>query len=142
MTTEIQILARTIYGEARGEYNRVNGGVGALIAVANVVLNRAKQNTWFGKTIPEVCRKPWQFSCWNARDPNFKLLQKEVIQDPVFEVCLRVAEKVIKGEWPDLTQGCDHYYAISRPCPPPWAVGKKPKYQIGQHLFFDLRMEN
>lgn len=140
MTADIQVLARTIYGEARGEYNRPNGGIKSLIAVASVVLNRVKQKSWFGKTIKEVCLKPWQFSCWNASDANFSHLQSEVIQDPVFKICLMVAEKVIKEEWGDVTQGCDHYYATSLKNPPRWAVNSKPKCQIGQHLFFDLRM--
>ncbi|WP_032112221.1 cell wall hydrolase [Candidatus Paracaedibacter symbiosus] len=139
MTPDIQILARTIYGEARGEYNKVNGGIAALIAVANVVVNRTKQRTWFGKTIAEVCQKPWQFSCWNVNDPNLRLLQANTILDPIFEVCLMVATKVIQGEWPDLTKGCDHYYAVSLKTPPPWAQGRVPKCQIGQHLFFDLK---
>lgn len=139
MTSDIQILARTIYGEARGEYNKVSGGIGALIAIANVVMNRVKQRTWYGTTIREVCQKPWQFSCWNANDPNFSLLQAEIISDPMFEVCLQVAEKVIHGTWPDLTKGSDHYYATSLKIPPRWAAGRKPKCQIGQHLFFDLK---
>lgn len=33
MTDEMDILARTIYGEARGEYTHPEGGLGALIAV-------------------------------------------------------------------------------------------------------------
>lgn len=139
MTSDIQILARTIYGEARGEYSKVGGGIGSLIAIANVVMNRLKQRTWYGATIQEVCHKPWQFSCWNINDPNFCLLQAKIIRDPIFEICLNVAEKVIHGVWPDLTHGSDHYYARSLKTPPRWAIGQIPKCQIGQHLFFDLR---
>lgn len=141
MMSDIQILARTIYGEARGEYKKVNGGLSALIAVANVVINRTKQKNRFGRTVTEVCQKPWQFSCWNANDPNFPLIKQDIIMDHVFEVCLMIAGKVINEEWPDLTKGCDHYYAVSLQKPPYWAQGKTPKCQIGQHLFFDLRTE-
>lgn len=139
MISDIQILARTIYGEARGEYNKSNGGIGALIAIANVVMNRLKQKSWYGNTIREVCQKPWQFSCWNDNDPNLCVLRAETIIDPVFEICLQVSEKVIAGTWPDLTKGSDHYYATSLKIPPRWALGRLPKCQIGQHLFFDLR---
>lgn len=61
---DIDILARTIYGEARGEPWE------GKIAVAWVVRNRAERGGWWGDTIREVCLKPWQFSCWNETDPN------------------------------------------------------------------------
>lgn len=137
MAADIQILARTIYGEARGEYRHVLGGLAALIAVGNVVINRLNQKTWYGQTIQEVCQKPWQFSCWNVNDPNFKLLQAELIMDPMFDICLKVAEGVIAKQWPDLTDGCDHYHVTT--IKPKWAVGVAPKRQIGRHQFYDLR---
>jgi spore germination cell wall hydrolase CwlJ-like protein len=138
MRSEIQILARTVFGEARGEYQKVSGGISALIAIANVVINRVNKKTWYGQTVSEVCLKPSQFSCWNTNDPNFPVINKDTIEDPIFNICLTVADKVIKGEWPDLLNGCDSYYAASMKDPPYWAQGKKPKRQIGQHLFFDI----
>lgn len=139
MTAETQILARTIYGEARGEYAKQTGGLSSLIAVANVVMNRVKQKTWYGSTVQEVCQKPWQFSCWNMNDPNFNLLNSDVIMDPLFDLCVEVADKVIKGQWPDITKECDHYYSTSMKSSPKWAIGKSPKCQIGNHLFFNSR---
>ncbi len=59
---EVDVLTRTIYGEARGEYHRHDGGMAALIAVGNVVMNRLKAKTWYGLTIKEICQKPFQFS--------------------------------------------------------------------------------
>jgi hypothetical protein len=56
---DVDTLARTIYGEARGE-NMLGKR-----AVAHVILNRVKANSWWGKTIAGVCRYKWQFSCWN-----------------------------------------------------------------------------
>ncbi len=38
-------LARTLYGEARGEYHRQDGGILAFYAVAHVILNRLKEPT-------------------------------------------------------------------------------------------------
>ncbi|MES2252810.1 MAG: cell wall hydrolase, partial [Pseudomonadota bacterium] len=73
---DIDILARTIYGEARGEYGRVDGGLAALIAVGNVIVNRTQQQTWFGRTVRDVCLKPYQFSCWNRNDPNLPKLME------------------------------------------------------------------
>ncbi len=134
---EIQILARTIFGEARGEYYRVDGGLASLIAIANVIKNRQKQQTWYGKTIVEICQKPYQFSCWNTDDPNLKLIAT-TITDPLFDICLNVAERVIKDDWPDLTQGCDHYHASTMSTFPVWSLTAKPKIKIGRHIFYDL----
>ena len=54
---DIDVLARTIYGEARGE------SISGMEAVASVVLNRVafskrRRRYWWGNTITEVCRKP------------------------------------------------------------------------------------
>jgi N-acetylmuramoyl-L-alanine amidase len=137
---DVQILARTIFGEARGEYYRVEGGLASLIAVANVVKNRQRQKTWYGRTIGEVCLKPYQFSCWNPHDPNQKLITAPIL-DPLFDVCLVVADNVIKDQWPDLTRGCDHYHASTLSVLPSWALSAKPKLKIGHHLFYQLSKE-
>ena len=70
---ETDILARTIYGEARGE------SISGMEAVASVVLNRVafanrRGRFWWGNSIAEVCRAPKQFSCWNRNDPNYRLI--------------------------------------------------------------------
>lgn len=136
---EINILARTIYGEARGEYKRIDGGVASFIAIANVVMNRLSQKTWYGTSIREVCQKPFQFSCWNPGDPNRDLLVADVLTDPVFYHCYDVALKVANGLWPDLTEGCDHYHAHRMTVYPKWSRGVKPKIRIGGHVFYRLR---
>jgi spore germination cell wall hydrolase CwlJ-like protein len=135
---DIDILARTIYGEARGEYHHPRGGLSAYIAVGNVVMNRLKQKSWFGHSIRDVCLKPFQFSCWNHDDPNYKLLQNPPLNDALFHTCKKVAEGVIMHKWPDLTQGADHYYCDSMKMAPSWAVGHKPVVIIGRHRFFKL----
>ncbi len=134
---ENDILARTIYGEARGEYEHVDGGISALIGVGNVVMNRVKaQKSHYGKSIQEVCQKPFQFSCWNVGDPNRAILMRERISDPVFTLCFEVATRVALGEWPDLTKGSDHYHAFS--ILPHWARGQKPKVRLAGHIFYRL----
>jgi spore germination cell wall hydrolase CwlJ-like protein len=137
-SNEIDILARTIYGEARGEYGG-EGGLASLIAVGNVVMNRLRAKRGYGKTIGEVCQKPQQFSCWNHRDPNYVLLRQEEISDPIFSVCYNVATKVAHGEWPDLTKGSDHYHATYLHPIPAWAREVTPKVRIAQHIFYQLR---
>ena len=65
------ILARTLWGEARGE------GAAGQIAVAWTIRNRVfdgKTNSWWGEGYAGVCQKPYQFSCWNKTDPNYQFL--------------------------------------------------------------------
>jgi hypothetical protein len=64
-----QIMGLTIYGEARGEIDE------GKIAVGTVILERVDKQGWMGKTIQEVCLKPYQFSCYLPSDPNFPKLK-------------------------------------------------------------------
>ena len=133
MKAEIDVLARTIFGEARGE------GYEGMEAVACVIINRVKSGVrWWGDTIITVCLKPWQFSCWNANDPNKKIALEVTKTNPVFSMALDIAEKAVAGDWEDVTNGADHYHAKKMKEPPQWAVGKKPVAKIGNHLFFHL----
>ena len=73
MSQDEDILARTLYGEARGEK------IAGMEAIASVILNRLafsrqKNGYWWGNTITEICRKPYQFSCWNQDDVNYQKL--------------------------------------------------------------------
>ncbi len=132
---DLNIFARTLYGEARGEY--ALSGPASLIAVANVILNRLKRGGKYGKTFIEVCLKPRQFSCWNTSDPNRSLLQQEdLIKDPLFKFCQQVVHKVNQGIWPDLTRNSDHYHATS--CKPYWSKSGKIKLRLGNHIFYKL----
>lgn len=60
-----QIMALTIYGEARGESTE------GKIAVGSVILERVDHRLWDGRTIQEVCLRKWQFSCFLENDRNF-----------------------------------------------------------------------
>ena len=133
---EIDILARTLYGEARGEYKRVDGGIVSLLAVASVIKNRSLRGGWFGQTIKEICLKPHQFSCWNVNDPNRSILEAVTMKDVIFQQCMVVAQKVMNYEWPDVTWGSDHYHANY--VMPAWAIAQKPRFKIGCHLFYKL----
>ena len=137
---DIEVLAQTIYGESRGEWNYLEGGLSPLIAVGNVVVNRLRQQTWYGKSIEEVCRKPQQFSCWNKGDKNLQaimILAHEKLNS-VYNTCLRVAEGVLYKDWPDLTKGSTHYCSTFLEQKPFWATGLSPQVKIGHHLFFKI----
>lgn len=126
---DLDILARTIYGEARGEPFE------GRIAVGRIIINRWQSGRWFaGKTIAETCRKPWQFSCWNASDPNRAKLSAISPTDPTMQECIRAAEAAERGDGPDWLTGCTHYHTTA--VRPDWAAGKTPAGQIGAHLFY------
>lgn len=124
---DLEVMARTIYGEARGE------SFTGQVAVGNVILNRARRGGWFGASIAAVCQKPWQFSCWNANDPNRdKLLAVDLTSEALrtaVQACLAAVER-------DLTSGSTHYYA-KHIAPPAWAKGLRPAFSEGGHLFFN-----
>ncbi len=128
----LDTLARTLYGEARGE------SVRGKEAVAAVVLNRVERAAgrphWWGSTVVEVCRKPWQFSCWNPNDPNRDKLLAVGPGDPQFDVCRRIARRALTGVLEDPTGGATHYHA--RGLMPDWADGRSPSAVIGNHLFY------
>ena len=130
--SQVDILARTLYGEARGE------GLIGIEAVANVIMNRvalSKQYTlWWGKSIEEVCLKPFQFSCWTPSDNNFYKLIRVSSDDDVFRMCLRVAQRAVSGTLSDITKGATHYHR--KDVSPAWARRLIPVFEYKNHLFY------
>lgn len=128
------ILARTLWGEARGE--ELTGQ----IAVAWTIRNRVFDGTaksWWGEGYAGVCLKAWQFSCWNKNDPNYAYLSgakpipfRELAQAKI------AADHVIAGTAPDPTNGATHYYATTMAKPPTWAKSAKQTLKLGHHVFF------
>jgi N-acetylmuramoyl-L-alanine amidase len=132
------IMAQTLYGEARGEYPKKEGGLASLIAVGNVITNRARKGGYFGKSITEVCLKPYQFSCWNEGDPNRVIIRAIPPDDQIFALCLKTAQNLIQAIWPDLTKGSDHYHSAFMKSLPFWVKGRDPQVKIGNHIFYKL----
>lgn len=133
---EVDVLARTLWGEARSE------GHFGMEAVASVVLNRVKLaqsrggKYWWGANIIQVCQKPYQFSCWNRSDPNFQKLQNVDQDNLYFRTAQRIARRAVIDRLPDGTGGATHYHAdyVS----PYWAQGEQPTARIGRHIFYRL----
>lgn len=131
----VDVLARTIWGEARGE------GSAGMQGVANVILNRVKiaedkGKFWWGNNIIQVCQKPYQFSCWNRSDPNFRILQAVTESDLYFATAVRIARRAVAEVLPDLTSGATHYHEQS--IAPYWARAEKPCAVIGRHKFYRI----
>ena len=131
--SDVITMAKTIYGEARGE--QMEGQ----IAVGWVIKNRASaahRRAHFGDGTPRsACLAPFQFSCWNSSDPNSAVLRRMKSSDPKLRPFITLARSVLQGTDPDPTYGATHYYALSIALPR-WAIGKAPTTTIGQHRFF------
>ena len=104
------ILARTLWGEARGET------LAGQIAVAWTIRNRVNDGrlkSWWGEGYAGVCQAPYQFSCWNKNDPNHASLSGAKAM-PLRELAQAriVADQVIDGKVPDPTGGATHYLSL------------------------------
>lgn len=134
-SADIDVLARTIYGEARGEDDE------GKIAVACVVLNRITSGvTWWGYDVQTVCKKPYQFSCWNVGDPNRSIIMAASKKDPVFAKCLSIASDAVRRKLIDATNGADSYKRTGTTAS--WAKNLTPVATIGHHEFYVTRTGN
>ena len=128
---EILTLARTLYGEARGEPKE------GIEAVANVILNRVRSER-YPKTVAKVCLQRLQFSCWNDSDPNRRKIAKLMPGDnPIFDMILEIAARAVLGGLPLLVAGALHYHAKN--VNPSWvrnSPGATLVARIGNHLFW------
>lgn len=122
----VDVLARTLWGEARGE------GPRGMEAVACVVMNRVKRA---GASVADVCQKPAQFSCWNPGDPNRAKLLAVTAADTDFARARAIAERAVDAALADFTAGATHYH--TRAVRPDWAAGKTPCFELGSHLFYN-----
>lgn len=133
---DIDVLARTLWGEARGE------GILGMAAVAAVIMNRVRKRlspgkpNWWGEGIAGVCQKPYQFSCWNPDDPNRQKLLAVGESDPLFRQARVIAHLAAVGWLADPTGGADHYHATR--VKPKWSAGQIPTITIGRHIFYNL----
>lgn len=127
---EIEIMARTIYGEAS---NEVFTGK---LAVAFVIMNRVRKG--FQKDAASVCLAPKQFSCWNASDAGPGRIARVTEDNQAFRECIAAALCAFDKLLPDPTSGADHYYA-DYIAPPVWASSMKQTVKIGPHIFLKDR---
>lgn len=123
---DFEIMAKTIYGEARGESRQ------GQTAVACVIFNRFRSGKWFSaKTLAGVCLKPLQFSCWNKSDPN-----SQILANLPYSAYSRYFDVIKEAEKGDITNGATHYCTYAVLPRTKWAAGKEPCFECGNHLFF------
>lgn len=127
---DLEIAAKTIFGEARGESYE------GKVAVAHVLLNRYRNPMGpdRGKPLAQVCLRPFQFSCWNSNDPNLEVIRSITTSNRVFRECIKAfIDATLNHE--DPTKGSRHYH--TRQVAPRWSRGLKPVFTAGNHLFFN-----
>ena len=156
---DLNILAQTIWGEARQE------GTKGMLAVGNVIKNRAEANKKiFGQGIRGVALKPKQFSCWNQGDPNRKKLKDilqydeiisfrksptgepfnewfeefkntgEYIEYKSYLKAKEIAKQILDGTLPDPTKGAVYYHTLN--VKPIWRNKLEKVAQFGNHVFY------
>lgn len=147
---DLDVLARTVWGEARGESEQ------GRVAVAHVALNRAriaaagKRRKLFGDgTVAGACLAAKQFSCWNpgapcapgllgraATPPGGRAIIIGLSADDAgYQEALWAALSAALGKIPDPTGGSTHYHAYH--VSPSWAAGHVPACAIGRHKFYN-----
>ncbi len=127
--TAVDVLARTLWAEARGEKEH------GLKAVACVIVNRVRKGGWWGDTVEKVCRYPSQFSCWNPGTQSLAQLRSVTEANTEFRLCQLIARAAIAGEFADETKGACHYHRYD--VQPDWSRGHLPSAAIGAHRFFN-----
>lgn len=137
-----ELLALTIWGEARGE------PIEGQVAVANVIKNRVSD----GSDYYDVILKAKQFSCWNSDDKNYpKLIEmgNEILRygasvhrnNMAFMQCYVIADLIRHDLAVDNTKGARNYLAISTfrsPERPSWSAHPTNITALGNQVFFNV----
>jgi N-acetylmuramoyl-L-alanine amidase len=127
---ELEMMACTIWGEARGETFE------GMKAVAWVIRHRVENPCWWGSDIISVCMCPQQFSCWNWNDPNRNKMHKVTLADAAYRACYAAALIVCDlGVASDITRGATHYRSEDIPAPS-WTANMDCLVHIGKHIFY------
>ncbi len=126
---QLDVLVKTVLGEARGE------GVGGMEAVAQVIRNRANSGKYPNDPMA-VALQPYQFSTWNRGEGGNNPQQfKSGTQQ--YETARQAVERVFSGDSIDPTNGALFYHTPQ--VNPNWAneVNKYGTTQIGNHIFYN-----
>ena len=114
-SSDLYLLAKCVYAEARGE------SYTGQVAVAAVILNRVKSPS-FPNTIAGVIYQPWAFTAVNDGQINLEPNQ----------TAYNAARDAMNG-W-DPTYGCLYYYN-PRTATSKWIYSRQQVVTIGSHVF-------
>jgi len=131
---DLDIAARTMLGEARGQ------GIAGLAAVGNVLANRAYDPVFagqYGRSVAQQALAPNQFSAWNYDDPNRQYMVGIPTTSPQYQQALDIARSIFEGRTPDNTRGALNYRNADV-APGSLYHGRSERssyYDIGDHRF-------
>lgn len=131
----IEILARTLWAELP------DGSPRAREALAALILNRARLAArsqaaalrW-GRTVPTICRAPFQFRAWQPRRPEHLRALRPDLDDPDWQACRRIASRALAGAIADPTGGATHYHREAEL--PEWAKGRSSTAEVAGLVFY------
>jgi len=127
---ETALLRMVAWAEARGEPRR------GLLGVLHVIRNRALRRD---TTLKAEILRPWQFSSFNADDPNRPKMMTAAADDPLSWAAIdAICELFELGYTNDPSQGASHYYVEKMKNPPEWGRGHadwKETVVLGRHVF-------
>jgi N-acetylmuramoyl-L-alanine amidase len=126
---QMLVVALTILGEADGE------PWAGKVMVAEVIVNRANAS---GKTLKEVCLAPKQFSCWNGKTAQQKLVNRTAnygtLASQSWRDCIRIARDVCQEGYKTTTPAM--FYFNPKLANPKWAKSKRHVATVGEHQFY------
>lgn len=125
---DLDLLARTIWGEARGQPRAGQE------AVANVIMNRVRSRR-YPSTPAAVVLQRAQFSAWNAGNPNRAKMEAVTDADPQFRLALDIARRALEGTLAQHVSADTLHYVNPRVSWPSWAQTASGALDIGDHRF-------
>ena len=128
ISAALMCMALNIYHESRSEEMR------GQVAVANVTLNRVASNKW----PDDVCSVVQQGYTKGKKNCQFSWFCDGKSDTPTDTVAwarsVLVANDVMLGYIPDITEGATHYHA--RYVKPYWSKSLTPTVAFGSHIFY------
>lgn len=129
---DVDVTVRTAWGESRGE------PLACQIGVIWVIRNRVELGGWWGTAPTDVCRKPFQFSCWGLLDPNYAKLKALGTTDPEYLHFQVLVLNVFRGIVLDPTCGGTTYKRTGTAASWDKAVDTSPPIVLGHQSFWRL----
>ncbi|MCK4261302.1 MAG: peptidoglycan-binding protein, partial [Halanaerobiales bacterium] len=131
---QLEYLAKTIYGEARGENWE------SKVAVGWVIRNRVDKNSWtYQETVTfHNTYGDYAFSCWDPTDVNYDNVMNPI--GKVWNKSQEVAKGILNGDIvrPDLLKNIKHYYSPKAMIP----FGSRPRWAKAENEIILEGVEN
>ena len=131
-STDQEIIAMTILGEARGEKNSGMYAVAAVIAQRSLNRQLSPRRVCLQNRIVRG-KRIWQFSCWGSgKSP------RDLLHEPQAKYAMLLADN-IKDIDRSYVGSADHFHTVNIKFKPNWADKNKKTVTINNHVFYKLK---